>query len=52
MHKTDNSLRTCVIVQGTLLNALYLPIWEKNFLKMSICITDSFCYTLETNTAL
>ena len=40
--------------QGTLLNAPWRPKWEGNPKKrdICICIADSFCYTVETNTTL
>ena len=38
--------------QGTLLSALWWPKWEGNTKKwdICICIADSVCCTLETNT--
>ena len=39
------------MAQGTLLNTLQWPTWEKNFKKrVDLCITDSLCYIPETNT--
>ena len=41
------------IAQGTLLNTLYNNLFGKRLWKrIDICITESLCYTPETNTTL
>ena len=41
------------IAQGTLLNTLYNNLFGKRLWKrIGICITESLCYTPETNTTL
>ena len=45
---------TCCMAQGILLNIMQQPKWEKNLKRIDtcICITESLCCTLETNTIL
>ena len=45
---------TCYMAQGILLNIMQQPKWEKNLKRIDtcICITESLCCTLETNTIL
>ena len=48
-------MRIYCITQGTVLNALWLPKWEGNFLKkegLYVCIADSLCYAAEINKTL
>ena len=47
-------MRTYDIAQGIVLNALWWPEWEGSPKGGAICtcVTDSFCYAVETNTTL
>ena len=54
MSLSDQPTRTYCIAQGTLLNIVQQPKWEKIWKRIDtcVCVTESLCCTPETNTTL